>query len=514
MTLPLLALLASPCSAADVHRYAVVVGVNDGVPGDAPLTFAELDAERVGDVLESLGGVRSEDVVTLRSVDADRLRSALADLGDRIARHGGDAESLLFFYYSGHADADALHLQGSRLGLGELTALLGALPVDVRIVVVDACQSGELTRLKGAGPAEPFTIHAEDRLDSEGMAIITSSSAGEDAQESDRLRGGMFTHHFLAGLMGAADASGDGRVTLTEAYRYGRTETIRATSQARFVQHPAYAFELRGQADLVLTCVEEPGRNAALSLGEPGSWLVFAGRDGGELLTEVTVDRATQLLIPPGDYLVRLRTGRGVWERIVTLDRGGTVSLRAAQMSPVSYGATVRKGLEERDAWGILVGAGLTGAPVPSLGVGPAVRLAAQVDLEPLTIAFGALASAHAGANDQLTMHTVAVGAEAAGIRKVDVGAVAFGLGLRGGVDLRGEWFDTPGSAPPRQGLSGRAAPVASIEFPLGGPRTVAAIEADAGIHLLRRYDAEADAAGLATAVVPTLLLEVGRHVR
>ncbi|MEQ1572478.1 MAG: caspase family protein, partial [Myxococcota bacterium] len=337
--------LAAAALAGEVRRYAVVVGTNDGLPGDAPLEYAELDADRVAAVLEGLGDVRSEDIVTLRHVDADRVRAALDELGARIDRAGA-SETLLYFYYSGHADAEALHLDGTRLGFGELTAALERVPVDVRVVVVDACQSGELTRLKGAIPAEPFTISAEDRLDAHGMAIITSSSAGEDAQESDRLRGGMFTHHFLAGLMGAADSTRDHRITLPEAYLYARTETIRATSQARFVQHPAYAFELRGEQDLVLTRTEDPGRNAVLSLSDPGSWLVFASGDRGQLVTEVAVEGTAEVLVPPGQYLVRNHTARGVWERPVTLDRGGTVTLRVADMAPVSYGATVRKGLE------------------------------------------------------------------------------------------------------------------------------------------------------------------------
>ena len=37
-----------------------------------------------------------------------------------IAETAGDAPSALFVYYSGHSDADALHLDGTRLPLQEL----------------------------------------------------------------------------------------------------------------------------------------------------------------------------------------------------------------------------------------------------------------------------------------------------------------------------------------------------------------------------------------------------------
>ena len=506
--------LAAAALAAEVQRYAVVVGTNEGLRDDEALEYAELDAVRVAEVLEDLGGVRSEDVVALRRVDADRVRAAIVDLGERIARHRGESEALLFFYYSGHADADALHLQGTRLGLVELTELLAEVPVDVRILVVDACQSGELTRLKGAGPAEPFTIRATDRLDSEGMAIITSSSVGEDAQESDRLRGGMFTHHFVAGLMGAADTSGDQQITLTEAYRYGRTETIRATSRARFVQHPSYAFALRGRSDLVLTRTADPGRNGVLALTEAGSWLVFSGR-GGDLVTEVTVDRHAELLLPPGEYLVRRRSDRGVWERSLIVDRGGTVALRSSEMSPVSYGATVRKGLQQAHAaWALTAGAGVMGPTAPGWGVGPLARLGAIVDLEALTVEVRAVGSAHATANDQLAMRQGRAGLDGAAIRKLDVGAFAAGIGMRAGGDVTVQWFVTEGTAPRRRVGSGRLGPVLALDVPLGSPRSLAILEAGADIQLAGLYDPAQGRSRLTTTVIPTLALEFARYAR
>ena len=99
-----------------------------------------------------------------RFEDAARLADSLEDLARRVERRKGTAETLLFFYYSGHGDSDGLHLTGTQLPFRELLDDLGAIPVDVRILVVDACQSGELTRLKGAVPAEPFEIRADDRL--------------------------------------------------------------------------------------------------------------------------------------------------------------------------------------------------------------------------------------------------------------------------------------------------------------------------------------------------------------
>ena len=59
---------------------------------------------------------------------------------------------------------------------------------------------------------------------------MTSSSENEAAQESERLRGSFFTHALLTGVRGAADASGDGKVTLGEAYQFAFNETLAQTT--------------------------------------------------------------------------------------------------------------------------------------------------------------------------------------------------------------------------------------------------------------------------------------------
>src|SRR5690606_41021268 len=108
---------------------------------------------------------------------------------------------------------------------------LNSLGADVRIAVVDACESGALTRLKGGRAAPAFLI--DQSIRSEGYAILTSSSGSEAAQESDRLGGSFFTHALNTGLRGAADAPRDGKVTLHEAYQYAHNDTPARRHAAR-----------------------------------------------------------------------------------------------------------------------------------------------------------------------------------------------------------------------------------------------------------------------------------------
>lgn len=497
--------------AVDVQRYALVVGANEGVRGDEPLLFATEDATRVADVLEELGDIPSENIVRLRDVDADRLAASIDDLADRVGRRKGDAETLLFFYYSGHGDADGLHLDGTELAFTELLDRLGTIPVDVRVLVVDACQSGELTRMKGASPAEPFEIQADDRLDTEGMAIITSSSIGEDAQESDRLQGGVFTHHFLAGLKGAADRSGDQRITLTEAYHYGYAETVKSTSRARFVQRPGFGFALSGRSDLVLTRVQDPGRNAMLALDGPGQWLVMEGDGGGDLVSEVFVEREALLAIRPGPYLVRHRSDRGIREATIDVAKGQTLPVSTGQMATVSPGRTVRKGLEEtRLATAWTLGAGVSGPAVEGLPVAPMVTAGLMLDFEPMTLAVRALGSRSRTTNDTLRLDQARVGADIAGVKKLDVRGIAAGLGVRGGADATLQWFTSTGDTPARRALTGRLGPVLSVDIPVG--QSLVVLSGGTDVHLVPRYDGQATK--LETNVVPAINLEFARYVR
>ncbi len=135
---------------ADVERYAVIIGHNAGAADEQRLRFAESDAERVGELLGEVGGVPDENQVVLRGKSADQVRRALIATNERI-RVGERAgrQAVLFVYYSGHGDADALHLGDSRLELRELEALVRGSAAQIRVLVVDACRSGSVTRVSG-----------------------------------------------------------------------------------------------------------------------------------------------------------------------------------------------------------------------------------------------------------------------------------------------------------------------------------------------------------------------------
>lgn len=124
------------------------------------------------------------------------------------------------------------------------------------MLVLDACRSGVLTATKGAKPAQEFTLPAAtvaSDSQTQGYVVLTAAAAGEDAQESELLRGSFFTHHFVSGLLGAADVDEDLQVTLEEAYRYAFQNTVRASSSTIVgTQHPTFRYDVRGRGDVTL----------------------------------------------------------------------------------------------------------------------------------------------------------------------------------------------------------------------------------------------------------------------
>ncbi|MGH7284491.1 MAG: caspase family protein, partial [Polyangiaceae bacterium] len=173
------------CARADVERFALIVGDNKGTAGDTDLHYAEADASKLYDVLKDLGGFEPADMVLLRGENSATAIRTLIALNDRIrtaiSRPGTDV--LLFVYFSGHADSTALHMSGSRFDLSQLEQLVRGSAATFRILMLDACRSGALTRVKGGQTAPPFSISVGEHLTGEGLAFLTSSSANEDAQE-------------------------------------------------------------------------------------------------------------------------------------------------------------------------------------------------------------------------------------------------------------------------------------------------------------------------------------------
>jgi opacity protein-like surface antigen len=300
-------------AAGPLHRYALVVGANSGGADRPQLQYAISDAERFARVMVDIGGVLPANEIILRQPKLKELVEALDTLTRRVteakgAAGGGRTEVLL--YYSGHADEKGLLLGDDRYSYRTLRDRLDLIPADVRIAVLDACSSGAFTRVKGGKARPPFLV--DESADMRGHAFLTSSSETEAAQESDRIHASYFTHYLVSGFRGAADTSGDGKVTLNEAYQFAFNETLGRTVDTKGgAQHPSYDINMSGTGDVVMTDVRQT--TATLVLGEELEGRFFVRTAAQELVVELYKPRGrkVELAIEPGEYEVRVERDKG-----------------------------------------------------------------------------------------------------------------------------------------------------------------------------------------------------------
>ncbi|HEX2689154.1 MAG TPA: caspase family protein [Kofleriaceae bacterium] len=293
-----------------VATYALIVGSNAGGPGQAALRYAEDDAHRVAATLTELGGTTADAVDIVVHPTPEVLRDHLDKLGARVAaERAAGRQARVVFYYSGHARSTAIDLGPDELALGELRQRLFAIPATLTVVVLDACQSGAFSRIKGAEPAADFSFNSRQHLDASGIAVLASSSGSELSQESVELRSSYFTHHLLVGLRGAGDADGDGQVSIDEAYRYAYHQTLLATAETAVGgQHVSLEVDLKGHGDVVLSFPRAATASIELPQALEGQTIV-SGRRARTVIAETYKARGAQvrIAVAPGEYEVLVR---------------------------------------------------------------------------------------------------------------------------------------------------------------------------------------------------------------
>lgn len=338
-------------AAAETRRIAVVVGNNAGSGAQAPLRYAETDAGKVGRVLVELGGVAPADLLLLQGRDQTALKAALAQASSKIAAHvkASNDRVMLFFYFSGHSDGVAIEQGSERFSFADLRKWLASTGAQVRLTVIDACKSGAFLGIKGGTPGPSFQIRLADELSTTGEAFLTSSAADEIALESGEIGGSFFTHHLVSGLRGAADTSGDGRVTLSEAFDYAYARTLRTTSVTLAgAQHPSYDYRLAGQGEFVLTELTKPAARIDLASELDRAIVVHVARD--QVLAEVTSGAPRQVALAPGRYAVRAWRGGQAASGAFTLSAGETIAVSWKDLSPVASVPVQAKGESDTDA--------------------------------------------------------------------------------------------------------------------------------------------------------------------
>ncbi len=323
-----------------VQRWVLAVGANDGGAKRETLQYAVSDAQNFVQVMETMGGVDAG--VLLSDPGIEHLEEALHALHNRVASAEA-ARREVIIYYSGHADEHGLRLGESLFSYARLRGAMDRMEAEVHIAILDACASGAITRLKGGRRQKAFMVDASS--DMRGYAFLTSSSEDEAAQESDAIGASFFSHYLVSGLRGAADVTGDGRVTLNEAYHFAFQNTLEGTERTQGgAQHPAYDIKMTGTGDVVMTDVRQT--SAGLILSEALQGRFFIRNANRQLIAELfkPAGRRVELGLEPGKYRVHMARQIQSATASVELEIGQREVLDEAHFEIIARESTTMRG--------------------------------------------------------------------------------------------------------------------------------------------------------------------------
>jgi len=332
---------------SSTRRFGIFIGSNNGGRDRVALRYAVSDAHSISNVFYEMGGIAAEDSVLLVEPSVREINNRIAALHEQVIRsRETNQRTEIIIYYSGHSDEEGMLLNNERYLYTELRSRISNIPSDMRIVILDSCASGAFTRIKGGEKTQPFLM--DSSLTVEGYAFLTSSSADEASQESDRIMASYFTHSLVAGLRGAADSVGDGRVTLNELYRFAYNETLARTETSLYgSQHPSYDIQISGTGDLVLTDINETSAGVVFDEKLLGRLSIRNSKD--LLIAEINkiALRPLELGLEPGLYYVTLQQDGGLSRAQFTLVEGRRTVITKDNFSNITAEPARRRGTED-----------------------------------------------------------------------------------------------------------------------------------------------------------------------
>jgi hypothetical protein len=428
-------LLGGSAASADPIRILIAAGSSVGAGADQTLVHPRDDARGVSEVFTTLGGVRPGDAIFVPDATGASLRAAFDRAAALAGTHPPQEVSFLF-YFSGHGDRDALHVTGETVSMREVEERVAKMPAALRLVVIDACRV-DRARAKGMTSEAGFSVVLNLEQMAAGTAWLFASSAGEVAQESDEVGGALFSHFWTAGLRGAADANGDGRVTLEESFDFAYAQTLlRSARSGAALQRPQERLELSLASPVVLTELALDRATLVLPADRDALYLVYAATSRSlESELFASPDRPTALALPAGRYLVQRRVGGVGGAADVLLAAGERRELDAGAFRPFASEALSLKGELLLRPWSVTAFDGAIG------GIGLDAGDEGGVEVERRFGAYGIAVRAFGGWGESKTsanfVHETWLGGQVGLLRILPISAR---WSASVGVDARAQW--------------------------------------------------------------------------
>lgn len=266
--------------AAKPDLYLVAIGVSTYADATRNLRYATKDAKDLIDLFTQKNKFYNK-ISTLDILEGDFSKTAFQKIQQLLSSSKEKDHVILFYaghglvdpsldYYLAHQGIDFSNPAVNGIAYAEIEDLLDGIPARNRLILLDACFSGEIDKETAvliqkentqtgpvvfrsadqglaAGNTEAERVYNlmrrwfVDLRAATGATVLTSSSGLEYAQESKQWENGAFTECLLNGLKnGKADANKDGQVMLSELRQYLAEEVPKLTSDG---QRPTFRVE-------------------------------------------------------------------------------------------------------------------------------------------------------------------------------------------------------------------------------------------------------------------------------
>jgi Tfp pilus assembly protein PilF len=274
------------------RRYAIVIGVSDYKEYFDKLRFAHTDATNFISFLKK-DYVKNLDTNSIKYLINDKavldsVNYVFSHLTELFKFKKGDE---LYIYFSGHGVLTAIDynlifednrmedpalalfqtyfgIRNIRQNIRAVTDIIGAKVY----VIIDACRN---TASVDSETADRTELLNQLRSANKGEADIFASSIGGFSYETELLQpgNGVFTYFLLLGLQGAADTSGDNKVTLQEIQDYlnqNIKDYVQYVLRQSSLQEPTYGgiMEIPNERKNVVTILPPEIRNRFKQKGD------------------------------------------------------------------------------------------------------------------------------------------------------------------------------------------------------------------------------------------------------
>ncbi|MEO0339692.1 MAG: caspase family protein, partial [Bacteroidota bacterium] len=273
---------------ADPKLYVISVGTSDYTGDKLDLKYADQDATTMAKAMSSVGTTlfasslevfcfttANKENTGLENTSVNWQFAEKKNIRRTFKKIQGEAkaEDVILVYLSGHGVAygtgdipqfhyltqgiadenlsDAEIRKAYTISSNELTRWLNKIPALKQVLIIDACNSGQIVEniTGGTKNLNSSQIRAIDRMkDRTGMFVLSGSAADKVSYEASEYGQGLLTYALLQGMLGVATrktADGD-YVDVMKLFQYARDEVPRLAQSINGIQTPMMGFPKQG----------------------------------------------------------------------------------------------------------------------------------------------------------------------------------------------------------------------------------------------------------------------------